>query len=346
MEKKAKNIRRPLAEINSLDELNSQRELLAGMDDEELVREMEREWIDGADIMLNTTGVDFDKDGVKYSIDQLIEKKNRSQEKTVKAISDGRRVLWRRVATVAASVVVAGLVYSTYYLYKQTTELMAQKTTITTGEGERVTVNLPDNTTVVLNALSWVTFSPEMMQGELREVVFQGEGYFDVAHHAQSQFVVRTTDVTVRVLGTKFNLAARDSARMVELTLDQGSVMFSARHNASQSQMSEKHKATYDKLTGNIVVDTTLRAVTAPWRHSVMVFRNASLDEIAQELKNRFSINISIGQFATRDDLFSGTVSALNLNEALTVLEKVYRVRATIIGQDILLDQIRVCFNL
>lgn len=341
MEKEAKNIRRPLAEINSLDELNSQRELLAGMDDEELVREMEREWNDVSVIMLATTDVDFDKDGVKHSIDQLIGWQNHSQEKTATVRVKGRRAMLRRVAAVAASVVVAGLVYSTYYLYKQTSELMAQQTTITTGEGERVTVNLPDNTMVVLNALSSVTFSPEMMQGELREVVFQGEGYFDVAHHAQSQFVVRTTDVTVSVLGTKFNLAARDSARMVELTLDEGSVMFSARRYASQRQMSEKHKATLDKLTGNIVVDTTLRAVTAPWRHSVMVFRNASLEEIAQELKNRFSRNISIGQFATRDDLFSGTISALNLNEALTVLEKVYRVRATIVGEDILLDQSR-----
>lgn len=53
-------------------------------------------------------------------------------------------------------------------------------------------------------------------------MILQGEGNFDVAKDEARPFLVKTDDLSVRVLGTAFNLKCYPGDERVEATLVQG----------------------------------------------------------------------------------------------------------------------------
>ena len=75
-------------------------------------------------------------------------------------------------------------------------------------------IKLPDNTEVVLNAMSDLKF-PDHFTGNNREVFLAGEAYFKVTSNKKFPFIVHTSSGNVKVLGTTFNVRAYDSDRMV-----------------------------------------------------------------------------------------------------------------------------------
>ena len=85
--------------------------------------------------------------------------------------------------------------------------LPAEKTTseISTKNGSKTNVLLPDGTTVWLNAGSKLTYD-KTYGNTLREVTLTGEAFFDVVHNAEKPFVIHTSKINIRVLGTKFNV--------------------------------------------------------------------------------------------------------------------------------------------
>jgi transmembrane sensor len=66
---------------------------------------------------------------------------------------------------------------------------------------------LSDGTQVWLNSESKLSF-PFKFSGPTREVVIEGEAYFEVAKDEEHPFVVRTRQTQIQVLGTKFNVTS------------------------------------------------------------------------------------------------------------------------------------------
>ena len=84
---------------------------------------------------------------------------------------------------------------------------------ISTAYGEQKRVVLPDSSEIWLNAGSTVTF-PEVFANDKRLVTLDGEAYFTVKKDTTKPFVVETSQLSVKVLGTKFNvkeMCIRDS---------------------------------------------------------------------------------------------------------------------------------------
>lgn len=72
---------------------------------------------------------------------------------------------------------------------------------------ETRTVTLPDQTEIVLNRYSSLTY-PERFRGKDRKVQLQGEAYFEVSKDAAHPFKVEAGAIIVQVLGTHFNVEA------------------------------------------------------------------------------------------------------------------------------------------
>ena len=87
---------------------------------------------------------------------------------------------------------------------------------------EHANLTLPDGTKVTMNSNSSLTYSPKDFNRDERCVDFNGEAYFNVAKNKSVPFVITTKDLTVRVLGTKFNLHAYAGNETMEVTLEVG----------------------------------------------------------------------------------------------------------------------------
>lgn len=110
--------------------------------------------------------------------------------------------------------------------------------------GARTKMHLPDGTAVWLNAGSKLSYS----QGfgiDNRDVRLEGESYFEVSRNENLPFCVKTKEVKVRVLGTKFNFRnyQDDNEAVVNLLEGKVSLMNGLR------KMSEQYLAPGECMT-------------------------------------------------------------------------------------------------
>lgn len=119
-----------------------------------------------------------------------------------------RRYVWM-VAAAAAVVLLAIVIPSL-----QTPPASNQQWLTLVAAHEHREVQLPDGSTVILNAQSRLQYDPETWEQE-RVVRLEGEGYFDVA--AGSRFAVEGPTVKATVLGTRFNVYDRHGKGKVKV---------------------------------------------------------------------------------------------------------------------------------
>jgi transmembrane sensor len=94
---------------------------------------------------------------------------------------------------------------------------------VTTKPGSKTHIQLPDGSTVWLNASSDLTYG-ENFGKELREVNLTGEAFFDVAKDPEHPFIIHTKVVDVKVLGTAFNVRSYPNDANTETSVLRGRV--------------------------------------------------------------------------------------------------------------------------
>jgi transmembrane sensor len=94
---------------------------------------------------------------------------------------------------------------------------------ISTKYGARTTQQLPDGSRVWLNAGSKLTFEKNFGES-IREVTLTGEAFFDVVKNPAKPFVIHTSTIDIKVLGTQFNVKSYPSDKTTETSLIRGSV--------------------------------------------------------------------------------------------------------------------------
>lgn len=99
--------------------------------------------------------------------------------------------------------------------------------TISTPNGGEWQIQLPDGSTVWLNAASSIQYSLNIGTAKQRRVKLDGEAYFEVAKNAAHPFIVETDKQAVEVLGTHFNINSYRDERLTKTTLLEGSVRVS-----------------------------------------------------------------------------------------------------------------------
>src|SRR5690606_31670859 len=92
--------------------------------------------------------------------------------------------------------------------------------------GVRKQLVLPDGTKVWLNADSRLVYDG-LLEGDTREVRLEGEAYFDVTRNVNRPFIITTDKISIRVLGTTFNVKAYPDDARTEATLISGEIELS-----------------------------------------------------------------------------------------------------------------------
>lgn len=164
--------------------------------------------------------------------------------------------------------------------------------TITVPAGQRVNLDLPDGTNVWLNAGTKMQYPVSFMQGK-REVILDGEAYFEVAHNEKSPFVVHTHALDVEVLGTKFNVEAYSKRKVFETSLIQGKVRVKSPDNEKVSVTLHPNYKTTLK-SGKLVVSKIDDYNVYRWKEGLYCFKNKPFAEIMQDLERYYDLNIQL----------------------------------------------------
>ncbi|MBN9382464.1 MAG: FecR family protein [Chitinophagaceae bacterium] len=117
----------------------------------------------------------------------------------------------------------AGLVYLGFMLASRGSDRAETMNVIFTRRKSHSNLQFPDGTMVVLNENSRISYNADFGKTK-REVILEGEAYFNVTGNAGMPLIIHARNVDIRVLGTVLNVKAYPDGRNVETSLIRGRV--------------------------------------------------------------------------------------------------------------------------
>ena len=217
---------------------------------------------------------------------------------------------------------------------------------ISSGEGIRKKIVLPDSTCVWLNSNSKLVYDGNMLNKSQRSVKLIGEAYFDVTKDKEHPFIIETDKYSVKVLGTAFNVRAYPGEIKSETTLIRGLVELSlnGRHeqkvilkpnekfSLSQSdnkELTEEELTNESKSDRKILIERIEPVLVAnkkyieetAWIENQLVFKNETFDELIPKLEHWYNVKINVRNNALRSFHFTGAFHNESITDALKAMQ-------------------------
>lgn len=169
-------------------------------------------------------------------------------------------------------------------------------------------VILSDGTKVWLNSKSSLKY-PVKFSGNTRDVILEGEAYFEVSKNPHSPFTVKTKSGNVTVLGTHFNVSAYQEDKKFETTLAEGKVKI------SQISKTGKDESVVLKPGQQARVrNETIRVAEvdpygySAWKDGKFYFENENLKNILDKMERWYNFNVRFEQKSLEQIKFTGIV--------------------------------------
>jgi len=232
----------------------------------------------------------FDKKSILSSIQQ----KQQIQTSTVRKL----KTSW--LYTAAAAVVLLFVGFSSMYLNADET--------FETGFGEKITVNLPDGSEVLLNAKTTLSFNENSWDTD-RTVSLDGEAYFKVKKG--EKFTVATTSGTVEVLGTEFNVHTHDDD-IFEVKCHEGKVKATTKTQKTAILTQAKAFSSVEGKTTSWSFNTN----DPSWIDGESNFMEMPIKHVIEALQDQYEFEF-IAENIDTTQRFTGTFSHKNLKLAL-----------------------------
>ena len=184
-------------------------------------------------------------------------------------------------------------------------------------KGARVNFRLPDGTTGILNGGSRLSYAAVF--SETRQVILAGEAYFSVAKDKKHPFIIHVNEDEVKVVGTKFSLAAYPSDKSTELVLEEGKVLFTSPVLKSPVELmpGQRLMEKGEKVERSEVETWKYTA----WKDGKLVFRNDSMEELARRISRWYNVDVEIEGQGLQEYLFRGVFEDDSLEEVLRLLK-------------------------
>lgn len=220
---------------------------------------------------------------------------------------------------IAAALAILGVV--TLYLFMKNApatneEKAARKITwITkeTGWGEKLTIRLADKSLVKLNSGSAISY-PEQFDDNVRIVKVSGEAFFEVTKDSRP-FEVISNGIKTTVLGTSFNVKARDENVVVALV--EGKVMLEDT-NTEKSLLLAPGEYGINSDLG--LTKSTYPESLIAWRHNQIILQHEPLGNVIEKLEQWYGVDIQISKNVDLRETLTGPFSNENLENILTGL--------------------------
>jgi ferric-dicitrate binding protein FerR (iron transport regulator) len=220
----------------------------------------------------------------------------------------------------ASLIILPIAILTAIHIFKETRQKKETWVEIKAPAWTRAHFNLPDGTSVWLNSNSAIKYNENFSAD--RRVILTGEAFFDVHKDKKKPFIVKTNEVTVKVLGTRFNLASYENETNTVVVLEEGKLVFSDREMKMTYTMKPNDLLEYDKSRKAFKTEVVLPQKYSSWTKGKLVFRNDPLDVIARRLERWYNIEVEIDVDYPEDIRWRATFLDENLEEVLNLLKR------------------------
>jgi ferric-dicitrate binding protein FerR (iron transport regulator) len=210
--------------------------------------------------------------------------------------------------------------------------------------GNKSQLILPDGTKVWLNAGSRMAF-PNKFSGKKREVFLEGEAYFEVTHNANLPFFVNTKDISIKVLGTKFNVSAYKTDKVAETVLLEGKVavkeLSSMGFMMKETMLAPNQKASFNKENKTISVQNERDADFAiAWTEGWFKFSQQNLNTVLNKLQRYYNVQFEYDPNFSTADMITGKLDLKeSIEQTMVALGDVANIQYRINGDKIQIEK-------
>ena len=261
------------------------------------------------DVSSKLEAPDFNADEVLMAVN------NRRTLQETKVVQLNPFKKFMKVAAVAAFLVLGS------YFYLNT---LGEK--VTTQYAENSQVVLPDNSEVILNADSQLSYSKKKWD-EKRKVNLNGEAFFKVAKG--KRFTVATDAGLVAVLGTQFNVENREG--FFEVTCFEGlvSVTFEGK------EIKLPAGSSFMAINGEIIESQDSKDTEPSWINAESTFKSIPLKYVLQEFERQHNITVETADIDT-EQLYTGSFSNTDSSLALKSISMPSQIKFKLEGDKVL----------
>lgn len=228
--------------------------------------------------------------------------------------------LFYRVAVILLMPVISLFIYFQYFHSEQFAE---QKIEIFSPSGSRTFLELSDGTKVWLNHDSKLVY-PQRFTGKTRTVSLVGEGYFEVAHNKSHPFVVESSGMTVKAVGTAFNVRAYNDGSDFETTLESGKVIIEENipgKKETEFNIEPGQHFIFKSETNQYSIKTEELTKYVSWKEGKLIFKDDHLDKVAELLSRWFDVKIILSDPELRELTYTATFVNEPLSQILEMME-------------------------
>ncbi len=192
--------------------------------------------------------------------------------------------------------------------------------------GTQAKVELADGTIVFLNSGSKLRFPQTFEKQEQRKVSLDGEGYFSVTKNKHQPFIVETSQMNIKVLGTTFNVDAYSDNLMLNVALVEGSVEL---QQIIGGNIKDLMKLSPNQVASLNIPDKTLVKTDVAdlykytaWINGRIVFYGDPIQTVVKKLGKWYNVDITISDKRLENYRFTGTFIDESLEQILSILSR------------------------
>lgn len=229
---------------------------------------------------------------------------------------------------------------------------------VRTNAGSKTQIQLPDGSTVWLNASSQLTYDKSFGRN-FREVQLTGEAFFDVVKDPAHPFIIHTKVIDVKVLGTQFNVRSYPDDANTETSLIRGRVEVTVKNRGEKYYLEPNEKVVVSNNIASIVplkknllskplisivpltyypVDSAI--IETSWVDNRLIFQeNETFRDVALKMERKYAVHIDFADEKVAEYHVFGSFTKETISEALTALKIGFRFNYKIDGENITISQ-------
>lgn len=232
--------------------------------------------------------------------------------------------------------------------------------------GAKTAIILADGTKVWLNAGSKLKYPVDFSKAS-RDVYLEGEAYFNVTKMTNKKFIVHTSYLNIKVLGTEFNVKAYPEEKTIQTTLIKGLVTIE-RLNKKESgpvYLKPNQQATFVKTDSNISLTSESKIKEIPkhkvepakkidqlvvlpkvtteiftsWKDGRWLIKAEELQTLAVKLERRYDVKITFKNESLKNYKFSGILTDETFEQVLDIIKLIAPIEYSIDGKQVVFSE-------
>jgi ferric-dicitrate binding protein FerR (iron transport regulator) len=193
-----------------------------------------------------------------------------------------------------------------------------------------LSVRLADGSTVLLEAKSRLKYKATYLEDSTRQVYLLGKAFFDVVKNPYKPFIVHSSEIIVKVLGTSFRVEAPEDAAQILVSVKTGKVSVSAVADAVTGSRQKEgvillpnQQASYERkerLFSKTLVDAPQVLDTTAIKRADFVFDNTPIAEVFRRMESAYGIEIIFNDEVMKNCYITAPLGVESMREKLKII--------------------------